>query len=254
MLGKNPQFTFTQARVQFFIHQPGSDDITENFNGPVLLQPGKIQKYLNIIYPKYISRRTMQREEYYDVPIEAIRETINNAIAHRDYSITGATIKIYIYDDKVEVFSPGVPIHSLEKFKNFNVPPESRNPKIAYLFNEIDVVEELGLGMKELKKIADEKFLPRPSFRMDGQYFITTLYTKPGAYSAGVKDKLKELNAEEKRGFNIITQRGSITSPEYQELLNIAERTARYHLKKMVDIGLLMAEGAGKSTIYKLKE
>jgi len=255
LFGKNPQLNFTQARVQFFINQPGADDITENFDGPVLLQPQKIQKYLDIIYPKYISRKTMQREEYYDVPIEVIRETINNAIAHRDYTISGATVKVYIYDDRVEVFSPGKPIHPLEKFNNFNVPPESRNPKIAYLFNEISVVEELGLGMKELKKLAEVQQLPKPSFRMDEQYFVTTIYTKIGAKpsSSEIQDKMKELSSDEKKGFELIRNRGQITSGEYQNLVGVSERTARRHLSKMTELGLLQIEGAGRSTIYKLK-
>lgn len=254
LLGKNPQLTFTQARVQFLINQPGADDITENFDGPVLLQPQKIQKYLDIIYPKYISRKTMQRKEFFDVPIEVIRETINNAIAHRDYTITGATVKVYIYDDRVEVFSPGEPIHPLEKFNNYNVPPESRNPKIAYLLNEISVVEELGLGMKELKKLSEVPHLPKPTFRMEGQYFITTIYTKPGAKpsSIDIQDKLKSLSQKEKDGYEIIRIRGSITSSEYMKVMNVSERTARNHLKKLVDLGLLRVEGEGKATKYVL--
>ncbi|OGU64017.1 MAG: hypothetical protein A2237_15385 [Stygiobacter sp. RIFOXYA2_FULL_38_8] len=252
LFGKNPQLIFTQARVQFFINQPGADDITENFDGPVLLQPQKIQKYLDLIYPKHISRKTMQREEYYDVPIEVIRETINNAIAHRDYTITGTTIKVYIYEDRVEIFSPGKPIHPIEKFNNYNVPPESRNPKIAYLFNEISVIEELGLGMKELKKLSEVRQLPKPTFRMDGQYFVTTIYTKTGAKSSSIEiqDKVKDLNPKEKEGYETIRIQGSITSSEYLKVLDVSERTARNHLKKMVDLGLLRVEGEGKATKY----
>lgn len=255
LFGKNPQLNFTQARVQFIIHQPDSDDITENFNGPVLLQPQKIQKYLEIIYPKYISRKTMQREEYYDVPIEVIRETINNAIAHRDYTIEGATIKVHIYDDRVEVFSPGKPIHPLEKFNNFNVPPVSRNPKIAYLLNEIGVIEEVGFGMKELKKLSEIKQLPRPTFAMDEQYFVTTIYTKAGAKptSIDIQEKLKELSSDEKKGYDLIRNLGKINSGEYQNLVGVSERTARRHLNKMTELGLLQVEGAGRATIYKLK-
>lgn len=252
LLGRNPQLTFTQARVQFFINQPGADDITENFDGPVLLQPQKIQKYLDIIYPKYISRKTMQREEYYDVPIEVIRETINNAIAHRDYTVTGATVKVYVYDDRVEVFSPGKPIHPLEKFNNYNVPPESRNPKIAYLFNEISVIEELGLGMKELKKLSEVKQLPKPSFKMNEQYFVTTIYTKAGGKpsSIEIRDKAKDLKPQENKGYEMIRIRGSITSSEYLKIMYVSERTARNHLKRMVDLGLLRVEGEGKATKY----
>lgn len=252
LFGKNQERTFTQARVQFNIMQEGVDLKPKIFKGPVLLQPKEIQKYLEYIYPKYISRKSLQREEFYDVPFEVIRETINNAIAHRDYTIAGATIKVYIYDDRVEVFSPGTPIHPIAKFNNFNVPPESRNPKIAYLFSEIGVVEEAGLGMKELKKLADKHQVPRPTFRMEGNYFITTIYTKPGAIpaSGAIQDKLKELNSSERDGYEKIRIKGMTTSSEYMDLLGVSERTARYHLKKMADLGLLRVEGEGKATQY----
>ncbi|MBK9097537.1 MAG: hypothetical protein IPM14_05285 [bacterium] len=254
LLGKNPQLSFTQARVQFIINQNGIEEAPKTFAGPVLLQPQKIQEYLNLIYPKYISRKSLQREEYYDIPFEVVRETINNAITHRDYTIDGATVKIYIYDDRVEVFSPGKPIHPLEKFVNFNVPPESRNPKIAYLFNEIAVVEEVGLGMKELKKLADVRTLPKPSFRMFEQYFVTTIYTKVSAQpsSIEIQEKLKSLSTSEKQGYEFIRIRGSITSPEYMSAMDVSERTARNHLKKMVDLGLLKVEGEGRATKYVL--
>lgn len=252
LLGKDQQNIFTQARVQFYINQNGVEEAPKTFDGPVLLQPKKIQEYLENIYPKYISRKSLQRQEFYDVPFEVIRETINNAIAHRDYSIRGATVKIFIYDDRVEVLSPGKPIHPIEKFNSFNVPPVSRNPKIAYLFNEIDVVEELGLGMKELRKLSQVQQLPKPSFRMDEQYFVTTIYTKVGAEpsSLDVQDKLKSLSANEKQGYDLIRVRGSITSSEYMSLLDVSERTARNHLRKMVDLDLLRVEGEGKATKY----
>ncbi len=256
LFGKNQELTFPQARIQFIIRQEGVDLKPDIFIGPVLLQPKEIQKYLEYIYPKYISRKSLQREEYYDVPFEVIRETINNAIAHRDYTIAGATIKVYIYEDRVEVFSPGTPIHPIEKFNNFNVPPESRNPKIAYLFSEIGVVEEAGLGMKELKKLADKHQVPRPAFRMDGNYFITTIYTKTGAppSSVVIQNKLKELTATEREGYEKIRIKGNTTSSAYMDLLGVSERTARNHLRKMVDLGILRVEGEGRATQYFIVE
>jgi ATP-dependent DNA helicase RecG len=256
LLGKNPQPTYPQARVQFIIDQPDTDDIIKPFEGPVLLQPRRIEEYLQNVYPRFISRKKLQRDEYYDVPIEAIREIINNAIAHRDYLLEGSSIKVYIYSDKVEVHSPGKPIHPIEKFRDFNVPPISRNPKIAYLFNQIGVIEEVGFGMKELRKLASVGNLPRPSFRMNELYFITTVYTKYGAQPTGVdiENRLASLNKAERKGFDTIMQRGRITTPEYQELMGVSERTARYHLRHMTDSGLLASAGAGKATVYTLKE
>ena len=255
LLGDNPELKFNHALVQFIIEQPSNDPIIKTFQGPVLLQPIEINKYLEIIYPQYISRKSLQREEYYDVPFEAIREIINNAIAHRDYQEDRGEIKIYIFSDRVEVYSPGKPIHPIEKFTNFNVPPISRNSKISYLFHLMGIVEKVGLGMRELRKLSEIEKLPKPNFRMHEQYFVTTIYTKIGAKpsSIEIQDKLKELSPDEKRGFDVIRNRGQISSSEYQNLIDVSERTARRHLSKMTELGLLQIEGAGRATIYKLK-
>lgn len=197
----------------------------------------------------------MQRDEYYDVPIEAIREVVNNAIAHRDYSLQGMTVKVYVHPDRVEVHSPGRPIHSLEDFRNFSARPVSRNPKIAYLFNQVGVVEEAGYGMRELKSLSQVQGLRKPSFRMAEDYLVTTIYTKYGAPPSEVDEgKLEALSPSEREGFDMVMRTGSITSPEYGKAMKVSDRTARLHLKHMVDNGLLVSTGAGKATVYSLPE
>ena len=61
---------------------------------------------------------------------------------------------------------------------------------------------------------------------------------------------MKDLNPKEKEGYETIRIQGSITSSEYLKVLDVSERTARNHLKKMVDLGLLRVEGEGKATKY----
>src|ERR1035437_3913766 len=147
------------------------------------------------------------------------------------------------------------PIHSIEKFRELNVPPISRNPKIAYLLNQMGVVEEMGFGMKELRKLNNERNLPHPSYRMNDHYFIITLYLKTGVYkpATDLMDNLKKLNSKEKKGYDILADRKQITSSEYQTIMKVSERTARNHLNKMVELGLIFPEHAGKYIIYKLK-
>jgi len=256
LFGKNPQLFFPQARVQFIVDLQDSDSVTKSFDGPVLLQPFKIQEYLDIIYPQFISRKTLQREEYYRVPEEAIREIINNAVAHRDYSINGTTIKIYIYKDRVEVHSPGRPIHPIEKFRQFSVPPISRNSIIAYLFNQVGFVEEVGFGMKEMKKIKEKNPGLTPSFDMRGEYFVVTLFLEKHVLENVElpNDIFDKLNIDEKTGLHFIEEKGKISSSEYKVLVNVSDRTARRHLNNMVKLGILISEGEGKQTTYKLKE
>ena len=93
---------------------------------------------------------------------------------HRNYEMDGARIMVDVYDDRVEVASPGIPKFSIEKFYDYNVPSVSRNQKIAYIFNQMHLVEERGLGMKELKGLKDAG--NPPDFKLNDDIFITTIY------------------------------------------------------------------------------
>jgi predicted HTH transcriptional regulator len=97
--------------------------------------------------------------------------------------------------------------------------------------------------------------VPHPSFRMNDQYFIITLFLKAGVYkpATDLMDNLKKLNSKEKKGYDILADRKQITSSEYQIVVKVSERTARNHLNKMVELGLIFPEHAGKYIIYKLK-
>ena len=84
MLGKNPQYHFTQARVKFTIHREELEPVIKDFEGPLVLMPGKIEEYLDIIILTEISREKFHRTELTDLPKKALREVIINAIVHRD--------------------------------------------------------------------------------------------------------------------------------------------------------------------------
>lgn len=56
---------------------------------------------------EYIMRGTDPRQEKWEIPLEAIKECLTNAICHRDYYETGATILVELYDDRLEISNPG---------------------------------------------------------------------------------------------------------------------------------------------------
>lgn len=93
---------------------------------------------------------TVSRWEY---PVKAIREVIRNAVVHRDYSLTGKDVKVAIYDDMVEITSPGLLPPSIDYAAMESRQSDARNKVIAPVFKRLGIIDQWGNG---LKMIADE--------------------------------------------------------------------------------------------------
>ncbi|TRZ54171.1 hypothetical protein D4S03_00545 [bacterium] len=255
LLGKNPQYHFPQSRIKFTIHRKDQEPVIKDFEGPLVLMPGKVEEYLDIIISKEINREKFHRIELSDIPKKALREVIINAIIHRDYCIEGAKIMVDVYSDRVEIISPGIPKFSMEKFKAFIVPSISRNQKIAYIFNQMSLVEERGLGMKELKSL-EYKGFPAPGFKLEDDLFYTTIFRAKTDVSLKLitEDNAEELTSSEKIGYGYLKEKGKLASSDYAKHFSIDQRTARRHLNKMVDKKLAIREGEGPATIYRIMD
>lgn len=115
-------------------------------------------------------------EQKYTYPEDACKETILNAIAHRDYSIQNG-IEIYIFNNRMEIKSPGallstLPIKNLYQLEGAH---ESRNPLIARVLRENKLMRELGEGMKRIFDLMSESELERPILYSNGLWFSVTL-------------------------------------------------------------------------------
>lgn len=93
------------------------------------------------------------RNDRWEYPIIAIREVIRNAVIHRDYSLTGKDIKIAIFDDKVEITSPGKLMPSVDFHEMESGQSDIRNKILAPVFKRLGIIEQWGNG---LKLIAEE--------------------------------------------------------------------------------------------------
>jgi ATP-dependent DNA helicase RecG len=120
-----------------------------------------------------------QFEQKYIYPEDAVREAILNAIAHRDYSITNA-IEIYIFNDRMEVKSPGALISTLtiKNLYELEGSHESRNSLIARVLRENKLMRELGEGMKRIFSLMQEQELEKPELYSNGLWFRVTLSNK----------------------------------------------------------------------------
>lgn len=92
------------------------------------------------------------REELPDYPERAVTEAIANAIIHRDYMQMGSEIHVDMYDDRLEVYSPGGMMDGsvIQELNPMTVPSKRRNPLLADFFNRLGLMERRGSGMKKI--------------------------------------------------------------------------------------------------------
>jgi len=105
----------------------------------------------------------MKREEDYEYPMEAVRELVINAVAHRDYSIQGDNIRLYMYSDHLEVHSPGS-LPGPMTLENLKEERFSRNPVIVQVLSDMGFIERLGYGVDRVIELMASQSLESPTF------------------------------------------------------------------------------------------
>lgn len=113
-------------------------------------------------------------------PEFACREALINAIAHRDYSQEGRGVEIFIYDDRLEVVSPGGLLSSLkiEDLKRLSGSHQSRNSLIARVLREFGYMREVGEGMRRIFELMRSNELLEPELNTAPDTFTVTLSNK----------------------------------------------------------------------------
>ncbi|MBF0119897.1 MAG: putative DNA binding domain-containing protein [Desulfobacterales bacterium] len=159
------------------------------FQGNTMTTISETREYSTPILPKMetICRNTadfLKKESYLEgirriertvIPFYAIREAIVNAVVHRDYSIRGSSIKINVFDNRMEVISPGILHGNLDIADIGTGLSECRNRAIVRIFRKSGMMEELGTGIIRIYNLLAQKSLSRPQFFEQGQFFKAVL-------------------------------------------------------------------------------
>ena len=137
-----------------------------------------IKKHIN---KSYIITGSLQREERWDYPLDALREIVVNAVVHRDYRDASDSI-IKIFDDRIECYNPGkLPEDlSVKKLLSGDYVSTIRNKKIAEVFKEANIIEKYGSGIGRVLEGFEKHGLPSPKFEeMMGGFRVTAFKSKP---------------------------------------------------------------------------
>nr|WP_290670505.1 helix-turn-helix domain-containing protein [Ardenticatena sp.] len=202
--------------------------------------------------------RGLVREEQTEYPIEAVREAIVNAVAHRDYSIRGAEIRIFMFADRIEVISPGrLPGHVT--VQNLLHERFSRNEIIVQVLSDMGFIERLGYGIDRIVRVMAQAGLPAPRFEETANGFKLTLFGHGERMLSTDRESASRwahlgLNERQIRALEFVAEKGRITNREYQQLVpNVSSETLRRDLAQLVEMGVLIKVGEKRGTYYIFK-
>lgn len=250
LFGKTPQRYLSEAFIicSHFKGTSGREALaTIDAAGTLFNQYNQVLEFVTSrLYKSFTIKGVNPRKEKLEIPPEAIREVILNAIVHRDYHAR-APSRIFIYDDRIEVFSPG----------NFPGPLKAdqlemgytyvRNAVIGRVFREAKLVEKLGSGLRTLFTSYREKGLPNPQV-MEGKGFVKVILPRLGIGSSKQKsDTFDELA----RLFKIADE---ITAGDIVKELNISKATATRLVSRWLSEGKVERIGQGSATRYTLNK
>ncbi len=206
----------------------------------------------------------LYRADIYELPTDCIREMICNAVVHRSY-LHPSSIQVAVYDDRVEVTSPGMLFGSLrveDIREGISIP---RNRALVYAFTYMNIMEHWGSGIPRIIRRCKELGLEEPGLLEIAGCFRINLFrfsdkTRIGKNTDKIRkstDKVwkstDKLNDNQKKIIQHIEERGAITNKEVQRLLNVKDSRALKILKELVAAGVLKKEGKLKGSYYKLK-
>ena len=104
-------------------------------------------------------------------PLAALQQLVRNAVMHRAYEATNAPVRVYWYDDRIEIINPGGPYGevTVETFGASGL-TDYRNPNLAEAMRVLGLVQRFGAGIPIARRALAENGNPPPEFRVQPTY------------------------------------------------------------------------------------
>lgn len=260
LFGKNPTKFLPQARVRF-LRYDGVRRLTgerinivkeKTFDAAI---PVALQEILAFIRPQMREFQTLGKDGRFRIipeyPEFAWTEGIVNAVTHRDYSVSGDHIRVSMYDDRIEIFSPGK-LPNIVTLENMKYTRFSRNPKIARILTELGWVKELNEGVNRIYAEMDSFYLQKPFYLEPNQQAVQlVLENNIASRKISESDELAELFSAEwptlsdKERFVLQYMHGNEKTKvkDVALILNKGVVSARKILKGLADKGVIEWKG-----------
>lgn len=195
-----------------------------------------------------------------EYPEFAWYEGLVNAVTHRDYSNSGEHITIKLFDDRLEICSPGR-LGGFVTLETMKTKRYSRNPQIARILNEMGIVRELNEGVKRIYSEMQRFFLKDPIYSEPDRNSVLLVLennivmrgrrkTESLLKVNNIQDEWENLNYTERQVLLTIFDKGEITSEEVAKVIDRSKPTAVKLLNKLMEKNLIEWTGTSKSDTH----
>ena len=262
LFGKEPQLFMPQSRavfVKFADTGPRAPEggfgygRREEIGGSL---PEIIDRTYRLIWEEMDKQSVMQglqRQEQTEYPETVVREALVNAVAHRDYRMTGGSIEIRMYSDRMEIMSPGgLPAHIT--LDNIVEEHYSRNPRLVNGLFQWGYIEELGLGVDRMIEDMLSAGHQPPKFDAKSHRFTVVLSNAKSGAPVAAPEFEGTMNERQMKALQYVQENQTITNREYRELCpHVGAETLRLDLVDLVNRGILLKIGDKRGTRYIMK-
>ena len=266
--GKYPQEFYPQLMITFVQYFGITEDertpqgarFVDNrrFEGPITEMVDEAETYIMSAMRKSSLIEGMFRRDITEYPRESLRESIANAVAHRDYSpyVRGSYIQIRMFADRLEVQSPGglfgnVTVDNLEDEHS------TRNARLMRMMEDMQVVENRGSGISAMLHAMREANLEPPRFDDRRTSFKVTFHNHTLMTSEAIswlnQFSQHPLNDHQRLALVYLREHSNIDNRDYRRLNRVDMMTAGQDLRGLVQTGLVKQTGFGRWTKYTLK-
>ena len=224
-----------------------------NIEQPLLKIIDKAQEFISTQLREFtaLDGKTGKFKTVPEYPEFAWKEGIVNAVTHREYAMSGNYIKVSMYDDRLEIESPGrLPnIVTLENIKDTRF---ARNPRISRVLTEFGWVRELNEGVKRIYSDMAEFFLDEPIYSEPEQGVRLILknnivtrslrQTTRAVENVGV-EQWNDLDDLEHLILTMMTSRGAVKRSDIEQYTGKSGRTVNVRLKHLLELNIIIANG-----------
>jgi len=239
------------------------------FEGNILLLLENALNFTKVNTKKMWRKGPIYREEYPEYSKRAVQGAIVNALIHRDYSVIGSEVHIDIFDDRMEIYSPGGMYDGtlIQDVDPYTISSSRRNPVLADIFGRMDLMERRGSGLRKIieayKFEENYKEELKPEFRSTESSFFTVLknlnYSTENsddkvAIKSGDKVAIKNKNEQLEAIIEFANLCGEFKTADIEELLSIKSSRARLLISELVKIGKMESIGSNRNRRYHIKK
>lgn len=175
------------------------------------------------------------------LPLEAVREALANAFAHRDYSSPSGAVSVALYDDRLEIISPGELHFGLTPEKLYQ-PHESKpwNPWIAKVFYRRGLIETWGRGTLQIVNLMQDAGLSAPQLRASADT-VSITFVLP---SVPTQEKSSEKSSE--KILELLNLQPTLSAKALAEKMHMTSRAVEKQIGLLKKSGKLRRIGPAK--------